>query len=122
MRSSDLVIVVVICTAIGIAGCNPVESKKTAETSDLRQNSNGNESNDASETQTAMITTLLCEIFVLQQCYCRGLFGVVRMDSLSKTEQSVIQTLRAISNSQQDMANIKISPPTVVGGKVCTQI
>lgn len=42
MRYSYLVTALVICTAIGFAGCNPAESEKTAQTSDLGQSSNGN--------------------------------------------------------------------------------
>lgn len=51
MRYSYLVTAVVICKAIGIAGCNPVESEKTAQTSDLGQSNNSKQTNVAANTE-----------------------------------------------------------------------
>ncbi len=53
-KYSDLGTAVVICAAICIAGCNRVESENTTRTTDLGQNDGGDQSNDASETQTAI--------------------------------------------------------------------
>ena len=53
MRDSDSVTAVLICAAIGIAGCNRVENEKAAQTNDSGQSNNGNPYNISSETQDA---------------------------------------------------------------------
>ncbi|MFK8112246.1 MAG: hypothetical protein AB8B91_08580 [Rubripirellula sp.] len=53
MRYSDFVTAVVICAAIGIAGCNRVESETTAQTSGLGQSNSGNETNASAKMQAA---------------------------------------------------------------------
>ncbi len=51
MRYSDLLTAVVVCVAIGVAGCNRVESEKAAQTSDSGQSDNGSQPGSSAETQ-----------------------------------------------------------------------
>jgi hypothetical protein len=52
MRYSILLTIMAICAAIGIAGCNRVESEKAAQSSEAGQSKDANQANASPETQT----------------------------------------------------------------------
>jgi hypothetical protein len=53
MKYLDFVTTVLICVAIGIAGCNRVESEKPTQTSDSENSNNGSQPSVSAETQAA---------------------------------------------------------------------